>query len=138
MDNSTIVLLINDECRAIEGVYEEGGSPTTFKTFDPTIKVDDYCVVQSTTRHELTTVKVTDVDVDINFDTTKGLKWVVQKIDMPYFETILSQEAEAITAVQAAERKRKKAELRKSLMADHEDSIQALTITKIEDDTVTE
>ncbi len=138
MDNSTIVLLINDECRAVEGVYEEGGSKTVFKTFDPTLSVDDYAVVQSSTRHEMTTVQITAVDVDINFDTTKNLKWVVQKIDTSYFNTILAQEAEAITAVQAAERKRKKAELRKSLMADHEDSIQALTITKIEDGSVTE
>lgn len=134
MDNSLIVFLINDSARAIKGQYEDGGVKTLFKTFDATINVDDFAVVESSTRHELTVVKVTEVDVDINFDTEKNVKWVVQKIDMPPYKTVLTQEREAISAVQAAERARKKEELRATMFANHETKIKALSLSTAEQD----
>lgn len=128
MDNSKIVFLINDQARAIEGKYEEHGKVEAFKTLDQSIEVDDFIVVQSGTRHEMTVVKVTAVDVDVNFD-GPAYKWAIQKILAKGFAKTLEQEAEAITAVQAAELRRKKAELRKTMFADHEESIQHLALT---------
>lgn len=138
MDNSRIVFLINDAVRAVRGKYEENGNAEVFKTFDQTLAVDDLAVVQSGTRHGMTVVKITDVDVDVNFDTTTPIHWVVQKIDKPAFTNILEQEGAAISAVQAAELRRKKAELRATMFKDHEESIEALALTKHGDASVTE
>lgn len=130
MDNSRIVFLINDQVRAVKAKYEDSGSAEMFKTFDATIMVGDLAVVQSNTRHMMTVVKVTDIDVDVNFDSTTPIPWVVQKIDGPSFEAIIAQEAQAISAVQAAELRRKKDELRATMFKDHEASIAALALTR--------
>ena len=137
MDNSRIVFLINDQVRAVKAKYEETGAAEIFKTFDATLKVDDLAVVQSGTRHGMTVVKITEVDVDVNFDGAQPLLWLVQKIDKPTFDNILSQEAQAISAVQAAELRRKKEELRKTMFKDHEASIAALALTSHSDEPVT-
>lgn len=140
MDNSKIVFLINDSARAIEAKYEDGGVTEVFKTMDPAIDVGDMAVVQSGTRHGMTVVKVTAIDVDVNFDSPAAIKWVVQRINKPAFDQILTKEGEAISAVQAAELRRKKAELRKNMFADHEESISRLALTSRDeaDPTVTE
>jgi hypothetical protein len=100
-----------------------------FKAFDQTIAVGDLAVVQSGTRHGMTVIEVTEIDVDVNFDGTQPLNWIVQKINKPAFALILQQEAQAISAVQAAELRRKKEELRATMFKDHEASIAALALT---------
>lgn len=136
MDNSRIVFLINDTVRAVKGKYEDNGAAEMFKTFDQTIAVGDLAVVQSGTRHNMTVVKITEIDVDVNFDSTIAIPWVVQKVDKAMFDEVLAQEAQAISAVQAAELRRKKEELRKTMFKDHEDSIAALSLTSRVDDQV--
>lgn len=138
MDNSRIVFLINDTVRAVKGKYEATGTAEMFKTFDQTLAVGDLAVVQSGTRHGMTVIEVTEIDVDVNFDGTQALNWVVQKINKPAFARILEQEAQAISAVQAAELRRKKEELRATMFKDHEASIAALALTSRSDDAVTE
>lgn len=138
MDNSKIVFLINDQARAIEAKYEDGSNSDVFKTLDASIRVDDMVVVQSGTRLNMTVAKVTAVDVDVNFDSTTPIKWIVQRVNKPQFDAVLASEAEAISAVQAAELRRKKAELRKNMFADHEDSIAKLSLTDRTIDALTE
>ncbi|QDP64882.1 MAG: hypothetical protein Unbinned5081contig1001_39 [Prokaryotic dsDNA virus sp.] len=138
MDNSTIVLLINDDARVIRGQYEDGGKITNFKTLDQGIKVDDMIVVESSTRHGMTVVKVVETDIDINFDTETDVRWVVQKIDTKNFATVLDQEKEAIATVQSAERRRKKEALRKSVFAEAEDRINTLQLANMGGEDVTE
>lgn len=139
MHDSTIVLLINDTARAIKAEYEPSGSKATFKTLDQDIDVGDMVVVQSGTRHEMTTCKVVEVDFDINYDTSGKINWVIQKIDTDTFEQILGKEKQAIDAVKAAERERKRNELRESMFAGQPEDIKALEIAHItEDEDVTE
>lgn len=138
MKQSLIVFLINDHVRAVKGIYEEGGTAATFKTLDPDIRVGDFCVVQSTTRLNMTVFKVVEVDVDVDLESNVDVPWVVQRIDMDAFNGTLAQEQKAISAVQAAEKARKREELRKSLFANHEATINALEIAHIEDASVTE
>jgi len=136
MDNSRIVFLINDTVRAVLAQYEEHGKNEMFKTFDQSLKVGDMAVVQSGTRFGMTTVKITQVDVDVNFDSTTPIQWVVQAVDKPAFDAILAQEAQAISAVQAAELRRKKEELRATMFKDHEASIKALSLSNHADSPV--
>jgi hypothetical protein len=138
MKQSLIVFLINDTVRAIKGRYEDGGNETVFKTLDHGINVDDFVVVQSSTRHGLTVVKVTGVDIDVDLESNVEIAWAVQKVDTEAFGVTLAQEQKAISAVQAAEKARKRDELRKSLFANHEATIAALEIAHVDDATVTE
>lgn len=138
MNNSTIVFLINDDVRAFAAQYEDGGKTEIFKTLDDSISVDDLVVVQSGTRHKMTVVKVTETDVEVNFDSTVDVRWAVQRIDHESFEGILAQEGEAVLAVQVAERRRKKAELRAAMLKDHEESIAHLAIANHSEADVTE
>jgi len=129
MDNSKIVFLINDQARAIMATYEDTAGAEMFKTLDHSIEVGDFVVVQSTTRHKMTVVKVTAVDVDVNFDSTTPLKWIVQAINIKDFDATINAETQAISAVQQAELRRKKEELRKTMFADNEESIARLSLT---------
>ena len=60
MNYSTAIFLISDEVRAINVTYERDGDAkrTLFKTFSKTIKIDDYVVVETNTRHHMTVCKV--------------------------------------------------------------------------------
>lgn len=133
MDNSKIVFLINDAARAVKAIYEEQANVQQrsyiFKTLDSTIQVDDMVVVETNTRHGFTVVKIVEVDVDVNFDDPVELKWVVGKVVLTDFNLVKAQEADAISAVQAAELRRKKAELRATMFKDHEESIANLALS---------
>lgn len=128
MRNSMIVFLINDSVRGVMGQYEEGGKKELFKTLDPDLAVDDFAVVESTTRHGMTVVKICEVDVDVDIEDAIDPKWVVQRIDSESFASIIEQEKAAITAVQTAERKRKREELKAQMFKDHEESLKTLAI----------
>lgn len=134
MDNSKIVFLINDSVSAVRAQYEPetvGASPKTyvFKSFDPSVKVGDFAVVQSSTRFGLTVVKIIEINVDVDFDSPIALSWLLQKIDYDAFQKVLAQEADAVSVVQQAELRRKKAELRSTMFKDHEASINALALS---------
>lgn len=134
MDNSKIVFLINDQVRLIRVTYEPGTPEAekqaySFKTFDQTIQVDDYVVVETGTRHGLTVCKVTAVDLDVNFDDGIALKWAFQRVDTDAIESIRRAETEAITAAARAELKRKRAQLREGIFAEHAELLSGLELT---------
>lgn len=134
MDNSKIVFLVNDAARAVRAQYEDGTGQAvktyTLKTLDAALKVGDIAVVQSGTRWGYTVVKVTEVNVDVDFDSNIELKWLVAKVDLAAFERIVEMENAAIAVVQSAELRRKKAELRKTLFADQEAAMDALALAR--------
>lgn len=136
--NSAIVFLINDDVRAVKACYEDHAAPDVFKTMDTNIKVDDILVVQSGTRHELTIVKVTEVDVEPDLHTTKPIKWVVSKVETSDLKTMLAEEGNAILTVQKAERQRKKDELRQTMFGGHTDDINTLKLANLGSEDLTE
>ena len=125
---STLIFLINPKVRAIKAVYEpdakgNSGADTDskkelFKTFDPLITVGDYLVVPSDTRLKMTTVRVTDTDVEVDLETTAQVRWVIGTIDMAGFEQTKNLEQQAITRVKSAKANAAREELRKQLLAD--------------------
>lgn len=130
MNNSTAIFLINDKVRAVGVTYEAADtSPITiFKTMDPSIKEDDYVVVPTDTRHKMTVCKVKHVDVEIDLDSSVQIGWVVGKVDRVNVEKIEAMEADFIRQVHAAEKNRKREELRSSLLAAAGDNIKSLPI----------
>jgi len=146
VDNSKIVFLLNESVTAVKAVYEPGedmlsktATPKvyTFKSFDPSVKVGDLAVVETNTRFGFTVVKIIEVDVDVDFDSPIELKWLVQRLDTASHEAMLKSEAEAIAAVNAAEKRRKRDELRATMFKDHEAKIASLSITHQGEEVIT-
>src|SRR6516162_4762216 len=94
MNYSTAIFLINDNVRALYVRYEVGDRTQRYmvKTFDQGIVVDDYLVVPQTGKYNMAIAKVTDVDVDVDFDSMTFVPWVLQKLDFSPFNEIIRQE----------------------------------------------
>ena len=137
MNYTTAIFLINKNVIAIEALYEEGGKMETFKTFndfDTTINVGDILVVESGTRHKMTTVKVTKVDAQVDLDGPAQVKWVIAKVDKDSFEkNILQPEASAIEKIKSAEMRAKRQALADALLMD-KDELKALPLAAVNGD----
>lgn len=114
MNYTRAVILINAAVRAVSGLYEETGNADVFKTVDQDLKVGDFVVVESGTRWGVTTVKITATDVDVDFDSPKDIKWVVQKIDMPKHEELKKMEAVAIDVLKRGELRKRREDIKKN------------------------
>ena len=136
MNYSTAIFLINKHARAVHATYEaeENAKVTTFKTLDETIRVGDFIIVPTDTRHKMTVCKVTAVDVDVDFDSTATIQWIIGKIDRDPYQQILKQEDAAVQAIKAAELRKKREDLAKSMLANHMDAIKALPIAALNGD----
>ncbi len=130
MNNSTAVFLINDNVRAIQCTYEEGESAKreVFKTFDKSIEVDDFVIVESGTRHKMTVVKVVEVDVDIDLESSTKVLWVIDAIDTVNFDDTLIKEQKALDAIHSAQKRKRRKELQEAILADQEETLKALPI----------
>jgi len=130
MNYSIAVLLINPRVRLVHGIYEadEKNAPRTlFKTLDPSIKVDDYVIVPSSTRHKMTVNKIVAVDLDFDPDTTVDIKWVLGTIDRTQYEATVAMEADAVAMIKSAELREKREKLAAALIKDR-DALMALPI----------
>ena len=132
MNYSTAIMLVNESIRAIRCAYEptqEGTKEYLFKSLDNTIKVGDLVVVPSTTRYKRAVVKVTEIDAEVDYDSTVQIEWIVGKIDNADYAAIRAAEQEAIDKIKAAEKLRKKAELRDKLLAHDQALLTGLSIS---------
>ncbi len=123
MNYSTASMLINDNIRAIETVYEPDtvdsrghvtrkAVRTVFKTLDPTIKPGDMVIVPSHTRHNFTTVLVEKVDVEVDHNESTVINWIVDKVVFDGYKTVIDQEAIWIEDFKKAEKRSQKEALR--------------------------
>jgi hypothetical protein len=146
MNYSTAVMLVNENIRAIYVSYEvnsegKGLKPyTMFKTLDHSIKVGESVVVPTSTRHKHTVVRVEEVDVDVDFEDNTPVQWITDKVDTSKNEQILAEELKWIDALKLSEKKSKKDEIRKKLLATYEGDvdISRLAITQVSDVTALE
>jgi len=138
MQSSKIVFIINDSVLAVKARYEDGATADTFKTFDQNLRIGDLVVVQSGTRHGMTVAKISEIDVEPDLESPVEIKWIVSKIDAAAFDRRIEDENEAIATVQAAERARKKAELRKTMFGSDHDKVDALKLAYRGDDDLVE
>lgn len=127
MNYSTAVMLINQNIRAINVIYDKEQVDSngrivgnkqqryTYKTLDATIKKGDYVVVPTDTRHNLTVVLVDEVDVDVDFEAHIEFKWVVEKVSMDSYNGVLKEEGAWIEALKVSEKRRKREEIAKNM-----------------------
>lgn len=134
MNYSTAVFLINPEAvRAMRCAYEVGSKEKPaqgyiFKTFDKTLKVDDYVVVPTDTRHGMTVVKIAEVDVDFDIDTEVSMKWIIGPVDTSAYAHTLEMEEIAIAKIKSAEMRKKREDLAEKLFADKREDLATLEI----------
>lgn len=130
MNYSTAIFLISDQARAIVATYETGEKAprTVFKTLDARVKVDDYVVVPTDTRHSMTVCRVVEVDVEPDFDSATEIKWIIGTVETADFDDLKRQEEEAVGKIKAAEKRKKREELRQALIADAEGDLKMLPI----------
>lgn len=130
MNYSTAVFLINDKVRAVHCNIDPDRPEKvlTFKTFDDKIKVDDFVVVPIKNFHKMAVVKVTEVDVGIDFNSSELVDWIIGTVDTQAFDDLTKQEDAAIAAVKSAEATKKRDELRATLMSAHADKLNKLKL----------
>lgn len=128
MNYSTAVMLINPSIRAVLGKYEEHGKTTVFKTIDKDLKVNDFAVVESGTRWGMTTVQITAVDVDVDFDNSTLVGWVVGKVDQDAHERLKKMEDQAIEVIKKGELRKRREDIKKNTL----DAISAGEIDKLD------
>lgn len=135
MNYSTAIFLINNHARALKVTYEDGANPEIVKTLDQTIKLDDYVVVETDTRHKMTVVKVVETDVDFDLESSTKMRWIIGKVDTESFQMTLEREQEAIAAIKKAELRKKREDLRDNLLKDHLETVKSLPIADMNGDT---
>ena len=136
MNYSMAIFLINKNARAVFATYEadKGARQTAFKTLDGTIAEGDYVIVPTDTRHEMTVVKVVETDVDLDFDSSVEVNWIIGRVDRADHEKLLQEERAAIKQIKSAELRKKREDLRDAMFADHLESLKALPIVVINGD----
>ena len=129
MNYSTAVMLINEKIRAVKVIYEhEDNKHQTkyiFKTLDETIDVGDFVTIPTDTRHKMTVVKVVEVlntDVDIDFEDTKEIKWIIDKVGTENSDYILEEEKKWIEELKKSEKRKKTQDLKKNMEEMWEDA----------------
>lgn len=137
MNYSTSVMLINPAILAVKGKYEDTSKDTVFKTLDSTLKVGDMVVVESGTRWNYTTVKITEINASPDFDSTEIIKWVVQKIDVDSHDKLKEMEDKAIQVIKAGELRRRREDIKKNTLdAFANGEIDKLDIAKLTGQTI--
>lgn len=131
MNYTTAIFLVSDDVRCITVTYEDHDEAPRymFKSMDDSIKVDDYVVIPTNSRHKMTVAKVVEVDEEIDLDKDIDMKWIVGTIDTVDFENLKEQEEAAMKIIKGAERRRRRAELRAQMLDDiGEETIKAIPI----------
>lgn len=135
-NKSAAILLISKNCRAILGTYEAepNAKEETFKTFDADIQIGDLVVVPSTTRHRVTIVKITAVDVRVNYESTQEIRWVIGKVDLAKHDLVISREKEMLDKIDRADEHEREERLREQLLKHAGAEIMQTEIVAIGDD----
>lgn len=116
MNPSLSSFVVESACRAIRVEYDPDNKSNNntnylFKTLDPTLAKGDFVNVPTNTRHGMTVVKITEVDMIVNYDSTDNYQWIIGKVDKTAFDALLAQDRVVIDKIARIEQDKKKREL---------------------------
>ena len=140
MNYSTAIIILNPNIRVISVTYEPDmdnvkAKRTLYKSFDKTLEKGDLVIVPTDTRHEFTVAQVDEVDVDIDFDDSKKVNWIVERFDTSPYTKLLKQEAEMIKVVKESENRAKREKMRENMLGlQDEKGLDSLAITSMSGD----
>lgn len=127
MHKSLDVFILSDDVRGIMACYEPNGTSALFKTFDEDIAVDDYIVVETNTRHNMTVVQVTAVDVEPDYNDDTPVKWVINKVHLRALDSILEAEREANRFIAECTKRSERKRLQQGLV-EMDENVKALSL----------
>lgn len=126
MNYTTAILLVRSDIKVVAVSYEVNADGTgrepfvNYKTPDPDLKVGDFVIIPTDTRHRLTVARVEVLDVEIDPASATPVNWLVSSaIDRTAYDSLLSAEANVIAAIKSAETRRAREELASKLLADN-------------------
>lgn len=120
MNLSTAIFLVNENVRCVAVAYDKTTDVRgkdvpreikSFKTIDADVAVGDLVTIPTDTRWGYTIGKVTEVDMDVDFDSSETMRWVVGKIDTNFIDDLRAQEQEVLGRIAAADKDAKRKEL---------------------------
>lgn len=85
-------------------------------------------MVESGTRWGFTVVKIVAVDIDVDFDSDKLVKWVVQRADVVGHKRVKAMEESAIELIKKGELRKRREDIRQNTL----DAVSAGEISKLE------
>lgn len=65
---------------------------------------------------------IVETDVDVDFESTTHVNWIIGKVDRSGYERLIANESAAIALIKSSEKTRRKSELAKALLA-HDDAL---------------
>jgi hypothetical protein len=137
------IFMVSDNVVAVRGVYDPSEMPKSsvtrghdwaakervgelFKTLIPDLEVGDLVVVESASRTGFSTIKVTEVGADFDFDSDEICRWVTQRIDVDAYKNLREREATAVGQVKTYQRNSQRDELRRQMLGDNVETVQAI------------
>lgn len=135
---SNAIFLISPECRAFHGTFEADdpqkgfvAKREMFKSFNKDIKPNDLVMVETGSRHNVSVVKIVACDVEVDFNATERTRWIIGKVDMGEYDHLAGLENDAIQKIKAAELRKQRDDLKKTMFADHIETLKELELAKV-------
>ena len=130
MHPSRNVFLLRNDVRVIGCSYEpEAGNfqdhapvSNTFKSLDEDIKLGDFVVVPTDTRHKMTVMRVEEVDMEPLIESDSKIDWIIGVVDKSGFDEMQAQEKAIQAKIASAKRRKKQEELKAELLADMDEA----------------
>ena len=142
MNYSTAVMLINTNIRAVNVAYDNDtektkASRTMFKTLDADIAPGDIVVLPTAPDHRcgFTTGRVTEVDIDVDFDSATECRWIAGKFDPAPFQKLLGEEEKYVALIKKGEQLKRRNDIAANLDALKVDGLKNLPIAHYGDKT---
>jgi len=135
---SRIVFLINDDVQVIRGMYDpdKPNNTSLFKTMMKDLAEEELVLVETDTRHGYTVVEVVETGIEPDLDSHDNINWAIGRLDRSGHDHLKTLENQAIATVKAAEKARRKVELREAMFAHREEEMKALALTNLSGDDV--
>lgn len=119
MHKSRKIFLTDKEPRCVLAAYENyDDAPTKeFKTYDQSLQPGDYVIVPTDSRHNMTVIKVIEVGVEADLESTAPMDWIIGTVNTAEHETIKAREDEFLSIINAEAKRRKKEEMKETFLA---------------------
>lgn len=105
----------------------ESFKETLYKTVLHDLEVGERVVVETKTRHCETVMRVTQVDVDPDYDSTKEILWVVGRVDRDLYQQAVHKEQQILEKIKAGEERKKRKEVQEAMYGNLDIDTKALT-----------
>ena len=126
VNKNTAIFIVDDRVRGIEASYENDGKSEMFKAMDPSIQVGDFVTIPTSTRHHMTVVKVTAVDVDPPMDHSTGIPWIIGTVDTKDFSALVEEEERIVGDVMRRQRLRERQKARREFLGEDDAVLQVV------------